>query len=99
MVFSVYDNGFDLPLDKTFSEKVLVDGVSSDHVSMIKDPGYENLLSLAATYSDGLIQGSENLPGSVSDVLKSSGKPILDYVNSEQYVDEFSVFYNSIINN
>ncbi len=99
VVFSVYDNGFDLPLDKSFSEKLLVDGVSSDHVSMIKDPGYENLVSLAATYSDGLIQGSETLPGSVSDVLKSSGKPLLDYVNSEQYVDEFSVFYDSIINN
>ena len=99
VVFSVYDNGFNLPLDKSFSEKVLVDGVSSDHVSMIKDPGYENLVSLAATYSDGLIQGSENLPGSVSEVLKSSGKPLLDYVNSEQYVDEFSVFYDSIINN
>jgi starch synthase len=99
VVFSVYDNGFNLPLDKSFSEKLLVDGVSSDHVSMIKDPGYENLVSLAATYSDGLIQGSETLPGSVSDVLKSSGKPLLDYVNSEQYVDEFSVFYNSIINN
>ena len=99
VVFSVYDNGFNLPLDKSFSEKLLVDGVSSDHVSMIKDPGYENLVNLAATYSDGLIQGSETLPGSVSDVLKSSGKPLLDYVNSEQYVDEFSVFYDSIINN
>ncbi len=103
VVFSVYDNGFNLPLDKSFSEKLLVDGVTSDHVSMIKDPGYENLVNLAATYSDGLIQGSETLPGSVSDVLKSSGKPLLDYVNSEQYVDEyvdeFSVFYDSIINN
>ena len=99
VVFSVYDNGFNLPLDKSFSDKLLVDGVTSDHVSMIKDPGYENLVNLAATYSDGLIQGSETLPGSVSDVLKSSGKPLLDYVNSEQYVDEFSVFYDSIINN
>ena len=99
VVFSVYDNGFNLPLDSSFSEKLLVDGVSSDHISMIKEPGYENLVRLAATYSDGLIQGSDTLPGSVTDVLKSSGKPLLDYVSSEQYVDEFSVFYDSIINN
>ena len=59
VVFSMYDNGFNNPLDRTFAEKLLVDGVSSDHVSMVKDPSYENLANLAATYSDGLIQGSE----------------------------------------
>ena len=98
VVFSVYDNGFDLPLDPTFAGKILVDGVSADHVSMVNDPSYENLISLAATYSDGLIKGSASLPGSVSDVLKNSGKPVLDYVGEEKYVEEFSVFYDSIIN-
>ena len=47
----------------------------SDHVSMVKEPTYENLVSLAATYSDGLIQGSANLPDPVSEVLKETGKP------------------------
>ncbi|MEN8201230.1 MAG: glycogen/starch synthase [Bacteroidota bacterium] len=99
VVFSVYDNGFDLPLDTSFSQKILLDGVSDDHVSMVKEPGYENLLRLAATYSDGLIRGSEHLPDGVNGVMKNSGKPVLDYVNSEQYVEEFSVFYDSVINN
>ena len=98
VVFSVYDNGFDLPLDPAFSEKILVDGVSTDHVSMIKKPSYENLVSLAATYSDGLIMGSDNIPDPVTHVLKETGKPILDYVNSEEYVEQFSVFYDSMIN-
>jgi starch synthase len=99
VVFSVYDNGFDLPLNKSFAQKVLVDGVSEDHVAMVKTPGYENLLSLAATYSDGLIKGSEVLPEGVKRVVDGAGKPVLDYVSSEQYVEEFSVFYDSIINN
>jgi len=98
VVFSFYDNGFDLPLDSSFSEKIMVDGVSSDHVSLVKDPGYNDLVNLAATYSDGLIQGSSNLPDSVSEVLKKTGKPCLDYVNDGKYVEEFSVFYDSIIN-
>ncbi len=37
VVFSFYDNGFDRPLDSSFSEKILVDGVTSDHVSMVKE--------------------------------------------------------------
>ena len=98
VIFSFYNNGFDKVLDSSFAEKVLIDGVSSDHVSMVNTPAYENLVNLAATYSDGLIQGSELLPDPVSDVLRSSGKPYLDYVNSEQYVDQYSVFYDSIIN-
>jgi len=98
VVFSFYDNGFDESLDSSFSRKVLVDGVSEEHLTMIRDPGYENLTSLAATYSDGLIQGSANLPAKVEEVLKKSGKPCLDYVNEEKYVEEFSVFYDRIIN-
>jgi starch synthase len=98
VIFSFYDNGFDGSLDPSFSKKIIVDGVSDDHISMVKDSGYENLANLAATYSDGLIQGSASLPAKVDEVLKKSGKPYLNYVDEEKYVEEFSVFYDSIIN-
>jgi starch synthase len=99
VIFSFYDNGFDQQLDPAFADKVLVDGVSSDHVSQVKDPGYENLVSLAATYSDGLIQGSAGVSDTVLQVLKKSGKPFLEYVGEEKYVEAFSVFYDSILKN
>jgi starch synthase len=98
VIFSFYDNGFTDTLDPTFAKKVLVDGVSEEHLSMVRDPGYESLASLAATYSDGLIQGSAQLPAQVEEVLKKSGKPYLDYTNEEKHVEEFSVFYDRIIN-
>jgi starch synthase len=98
VVFSVYDNGFDKPLDPGFAGKILVDGVSDDHVSMVREPSYENLIQLAATYSDGMIHGSDNLPASVTEELKKSGKPVLDYQDEEKYVDAFSVFYDKFLN-
>ena len=98
VVFSMYDNGFDKPLDGAFKEKLLVDGVSPDDVSMVTDPTFENLTKLAATYSDGLVQGSETLPDSVLKLMKDSAKPILNYLAGTEYVDEFSVFYDSILN-
>jgi len=97
VIFSMYDNGFDEALDPTFTEKLLVDGVTPDHVSMVKDPAYENLVNLAATYSDGLVQGSSSLPDPVMKVMKDSGKPMLDYMADEEYVDKFSVFYDSVL--
>ena len=98
VVFSMYDNGFDKALDGTFKEKLLVDGVSPDHVSMVNNPTYENLATLATTYSDGLVQGSETLPDPISKVMKDSGKPTLNYLTDEEYVEKFSVFYDSILN-
>jgi starch synthase len=98
VVFSFYNHGFDRPLNPSFSEKILVDGVSNDHVSLVSDPGYKNLVTLAATYSDGLIKGSATLPEPISEVLKKTGKPYLDSVDEEKYVEEFSVFYDSIVN-
>ncbi|MEZ5069430.1 MAG: glycogen/starch synthase [Bacteroidales bacterium] len=97
VVFSFYDNGFTLPLNKSFSRKLLVDGVSADHVRMVENPGYENLVELASTYSDGLIHGSHSLPESVARILSKSGKPNLDYVDGEDYVNRLSVFYDKII--
>jgi starch synthase len=99
VIFSFYNNGFDQELNPAFPDKILVDGISSKHVSDVNKPVYENLVSLASTYSDGLIQGSEELPDPVMQVLKNSGKPMLDYVGEEKYVEAFSVFYDSILNN
>ncbi|RPI44923.1 MAG: glycogen synthase [Bacteroidetes bacterium] len=98
VVFSFYNNGFEATLNQNFASKLLVDGVSLKHVNMIKDPGYENLVDLAATYSDGLVYGSAVLPEKVSSVLRDSGKPVLDYVYGEKYVQTYTVFYDRIIN-
>jgi starch synthase len=97
VIFSLYNNGFDPPLNPAFIEKVLVDGVSPDHVSVLKEPVYENLINLAAQYSDGLVRGSASLPELVSRVISRSDKPVLDYVVNEEYVEKISVFYDSII--
>jgi len=98
VVFSFYNNGFDEALHPAFAQKVLVDGVSEDHLTMIREAGYPQLVDLATTYSDGLIQGSEQLPAEVEQILRKSGKPYLNYVNHEKYVEEFSVFYDKILN-
>ena len=98
VVFSFYDNGFNKPLNPGFIKKILVDGISEDHVLQVEDPTYENLVGLTAAYSDGLIAGSDRLPSPVMKELKNSGKPMLDYVGDEKYVDAFSVFYDKFLN-
>jgi starch synthase len=98
VIFSFYDHGFDQALNKSFARKVLVDGVSQDHISVVEEPNYENLIKLAARYSDGLNQGSASLPERVSRIIEKENKPFLGYVDGEKYVEKFSVFYDKIIN-
>ena len=98
VVFSFYDHGFEGPLNEGFSEKIIVDGVSENHVASVKKPDYPGLVSLAANFSDGLIKGTPELKESVDAILKKTGKPYLNEVDEEKYVEQFSVFYDEVIN-
>jgi starch synthase len=99
VVFSVYNNGFDTLLNKSFKNKVIIDGVSAENVEVVSEPSHDNLIKLAAGFSDGLIQGSKNIPDGTKKAMKDSGKPVLDFVDHEDYIQDFSVFYESIIKN
>ena len=98
VIFSLYNNGFSTPLNAKLHEKAQLDGVDKDHFSVIKDPTYENLTKLSLQHSDAIIQGSPELPGSIDGVIKESGKPLLEYQSVEKYINEYSVFYESILN-
>jgi starch synthase len=98
VVFSYYNNGFDKPMDERLQEKAVLNGISLDDLSVVKNPTYENLVKLSLQYSDAAIQGSADLPGNIVDIIKSSGKPVLDYKGPEEYIEEYSVFYENILN-
>ena len=79
-------------------EKTVLNGVSKDDISVIKDPTYENLVRLSLQYSDAAIHGSSDLPDNIVNIIKESGKPNLDYMDPEKYIEEYSVFYENILN-
>lgn len=98
VIFSLYNNGFEKPMDKRLQEKAILDGVSKDDLAVIEDSYYENLIKLSLQYSDATIHGSADLPANILDMIKKSGKPNLDYQLPEKYIDEYSVFYKNIQN-
>lgn len=98
VVFSVYNNAFDSTLNPSFKTKILIDGVMPENVEIVSQPNHNNLIKLAVNFSDGLIPGSSDLPDDTLQILKKSGKPLMNYIGNEDFVDQFSVFYESIIN-
>lgn len=98
VVFSIYNNGFDKPMDKRLQEKAMLNGISKEDLAAIGDPQYENLTRLALQYSDAAILGSADLPDETQKIIKESGKPHLDYQLPEKYIEEYSVFYENVLN-
>ena len=53
----------------------------------------------AIDFSDAIILGSQEIPKEVSDHLKKSDKPILDYQTRETFSEAYTEFYkNEVLN-
>jgi len=97
VVYSVYDNEIDTPLDKNFAAKAKFDGVSEEDTKMIEDASIRNLHKLAISWSDAVVQGSENMDADIASFVKDSATPMLDYQSPENYINAYSEFYDSIM--
>jgi starch synthase len=85
VVYSVYNDDFQKPLDSAFSEKLLLEGITPEDVS-----------KMAVNYSDGVIKGSEHINSEVEKYIQSSKKLFLSYQNKETYIDAYNEFYDKV---
>jgi len=96
VVYSAYNDDFKNTLDPKFNEKLLLEGITNEDVSLIQDPTYVNVNKLAIHYSDAVIQGTENINADVKDYINESGKLFLDYQSKENYIDAYNEFYDKV---
>jgi starch synthase len=98
IIYSLYEDKFPEPLNKSFRKKLLVEGVNEKDVSILNPPDYINLSKLAIDYADGIIIGSENVEPKLMDFVVKHKKPVLQYQSEKEYVDVYSGFYDNILN-
>ena len=58
---------------------------------------YLNVQKFAIDNADAIIQGSEKINSDVAKYIKKSGKLFLDYKNADEYLDSYSEFYGSVL--
>jgi len=97
LIYSIYNDEFSSDLDSKFRSKLDFDGIGGDDVNLIETPSYENITKLAVNYSDGIIFGNENINENAKKFVIDSGKPTLEYLNNEEYIDAYSDFYDKIL--
>lgn len=97
IIYSLYNDDFQSPFNENFKEKLLLNGISEDHLQSIKDEiSHANLSKLAVDFSDGIIQSSEKVNESVIQYAQSKNKPVLNYSPIENNIDALNEFYDSI---
>lgn len=98
VIFSIYDDGFSETFSKSFKKKLIVGGVSDKDLTMLDTSDYLGINKMAISYSDGVIIGSEKMHSDLEEYVKKSGKPYLDYQDDDVYINEYSDFYDKILN-
>lgn len=97
IVYSVYDDDFKNNFSAKFAEKLKINGISDEDVADIKDKevSFVDLTRFALKYSDGAVQGSENInPDLVAD-LQNMGDRFVSY-QGENYVDPIDALYDKV---
>lgn len=97
VIYSVYNDGFEQPLNNEMARKIAEDGIDLSDISVIQEPSFENYTKLALAYSDAAIKGSEVINDHIEQHIKASGIQYLDYQPKESYIDSYFDFYNKIL--
>ena len=97
VIYSVYDDGFDKTLNKSFRKKVLFDGIDENDVSQLDKPDFVNISRFAIDMSDAVIKGSNEINPEINEYLDKINKPVLGFQPEEKYIDEYSQFYDKIL--
>ncbi|MFW5781266.1 MAG: glycogen/starch synthase, partial [Bacteroidota bacterium] len=97
IISSIYNDDFKNPLNKSLSDKILMEGIGKEDVELIKTPNYPNIIKNAIKFSDGVIIGSQEIDKDVKEHLNSIEKPVLPYQTEEEYICSYAGFYDKLL--
>ncbi len=97
VVYTIYDNGFDEPLNKQFKSKAKFDIITDKDLDLVKNPTYQNLTKLAIKYSDAVVLASENIDPEILEFIEKQKKTVLPFVPEEKIVEKYSEFFDNLL--
>ena len=97
VIFSAYNQLLNQSFNPDFRKKIIFDGITDKDLESLKNNNAEGLAELTFKHCDGLIKGSNDIPGEINDLIDKSNVPVLDFQDPEKYIEEYSVFYDKIL--
>lgn len=97
IVYSLYDDGFDVPLDSNVRKKMHMEGITRKDVEILKEPSYLNVTKLAIAHSDAVIVGSSSISAEIIEHINSINKTVLHHHKSDSYIEDYSALYEKLL--
>jgi len=100
VIYSVYNNGFTKPFRPGFLEKLKFDAIGDKEIEELAKRGtfdFNTLTKLAIDYSDGIIQGSEEISDEIKNYIADKEIEFLGYEEDfDKNVEAIESFYKKI---
>lgn len=100
VIYSVYNNGFTKPFRPGFLEKLKFDAIGDKEIEELAKRGtfdFDTLTKLAIDYSDGIIQGSEEISDEIKNYIADKEIEFLGYEEDfDKNVEAIESFYKKI---
>jgi starch synthase len=97
VVYSAYENNFDMPIAENFVQKAAINGLNPEDLDPYMENGILKVDKGALFYADAAIRGSSTLTEEVENILDNMTKPVLDHQSSESYLTSYIEFYNHLL--
>ena len=98
VIYNVFDTEYKGSINPVIVEKLLYENnLERSDLDFLRNPTFENLSKFAISYSDAVIQGSENINKKVLDYMKKSELPFMGYPGEENYEDQYNNFFDSLV--
>ncbi|MCO5724488.1 glycogen/starch synthase [Robiginitalea marina] len=95
IVTSIYGVGFDGSLSPGMKEKIAFDQIPGTSIEKLDPPSYNNLLKIAADYSDAVILAADEIPEELQEYVANLQKPVLPYVPFQEFEEAYANFYST----
>ena len=95
IITSIYNKSFEGELDGEMINKIAFDGIEKEQISSLSKPDYNNLLKVAADYSDAIILAAEEVSEDLKNHIDNLSKPVLPYVSLQEAEEAYTNFYNT----
>ena len=100
VIFTLYNNGFESPLDSNFMKKTNIEDLAPIGVSGFSDPSYIGVCKGGIKLADMVTQGTETIDSSLEKyATETHGKKIyFDNNEPESYVEGYANLYSTLLN-
>lgn len=97
IIYSVYDTMMDSHFSGAFIEKASINNLGREDLNAYLNGNNVHLHKGAIEYADAIIQGSEQLPEDIEQLMLASGKPSLGFQNEDEQLPAYMEFYHSML--